>query len=292
VASVLRGVDPSEYRVASHTLTAGRGCGVREEFVSDSEYETYYADLSGLRSEIARDLPVGRGMSVLDVASGYGYFAVELARREPTLKVTAVDISSECVSKARLSVTKNDLAGRVCVMRMDAADMAFDGERFDMATNFGGMEDVHMTRGRSGVRRVLLEVGRVLKRGKCFCFVVVCTDSLETEAQKIEAELYSHICGATWLKRAEYESYLEAAGLRLAMRREYSTGKKLTPDQARKEIVFACENVPRLYGVSTPEFGQVWEKFGPSIEKEGLGHYSKVTLFLSQKTGESFARRK
>ncbi len=263
-----------------------------EEYVSDSEYQTYDADLSGLRSEIARDLPIGPGMSILDVASGYGYFAVELARREPSLGITAVDISSECVARTKLNVAKNDLARRVCVMRMDAADMAFDSERFDMATNFGGMEDIHMTRGREGVRRVFLEVGRVLKRGKCFCFVVVCTDSLETQAQKTEAELYSHICGATWLKRDEYEKYLEAAGLRLAMRRGYSTGKKLTPDQARKEIAFACENVPRVYGVSTPKFEDVWEKFGPSIEKDGLGHYSKVTLLLSQKTGESFINTK
>jgi hypothetical protein len=89
----------------------------------------------------------------------------------------------------------------------------------------------------------------------------------------------------------EYKKMLEKNGFRLLARRLYHTGKKLTPQQAREEIRFACENVPRIYGVKTPCFDKVWEEFGNRIEEHGLGHYSKVVLFIAQKVGLTKARQ-
>lgn len=129
-------------------------------------------------------------------------------------------------------------------------------------------------------------MNRVLKSDSYFCFVVMPPEEMETGAQKIEVALFSYICDATWLSAKEYEKMLEEAGFRLIKKENYYTGKKLTPEQAKAEIKFACDNAPKIYGVETPPFGKVWKKFGKDIEKHGLGHYSKVVLMIAQKVEE------
>ena len=169
---------------------------------------------------------------------------------------------------------------------MDATSMTFPDESFDMVVNFLGLEDIHMTRGKEGVHKTFHEVSHILKPAGYFCFVAMPPEEMESDAQKLENEVFSYICGATWLSAKEYEEMLKETGLKLLMKKAYYTGKKLTPEQAKEEIEFACENVPKIYGIDTPPFDEVWEKFGERIEKHGMGHYSKVVLFIAQKAVE------
>ena len=164
--------------------------------------------------------------------------------------------------------------------------MSFSKEEFDMAIDFTGLEDIHMTRGKAGVLQTFHQVSRVIKSKSFFCFVVMPPEEMETQTQKIEVALFSYICDATWLSAKEYESMLEEAGLRLIRKKQYYTGKKLTPEQAKAEIRFACKTDPKIYGIKTPPFEEVWSRFGHQIEKNGLGHYSKVVLMIAQKAGE------
>jgi hypothetical protein len=117
-------------------------------------------------------------------------------------------------------------------------------------------------------------------------------DEMETEAQKTEVAMYSHICGATWLDTDEYQEMLLRAELKLIGRRSYYTGKKLSPEHAKIEIRFACDNVPRVYGVDARSYEETWAKFGEEIERNGMGHYSKVVLFVARKTSELHDRGK
>jgi ubiquinone/menaquinone biosynthesis C-methylase UbiE len=252
---------------------------VVEEYVSNPEYETYYEKLGGLRGRIAADLPVQPAMRVLDVATGSGYFAIEVAELDPSLRVVGVEIADSDVRNFKKNVKRAGLADRVEVRQMDATKMDFRDEEFDMAVNFTGLEDIHMTRGRDGVRAVFFEVARVLRPGAHFCFVVMPPDEMETEAQRIEVELFSWLCGATWLASHEYEEFLREAGFELLEKRVYRTGKKLTPEQAKSEIRYAVKWDPIIYGIQTPPFEEAWAKFGPAIEQHGLGHYSKVVSF-------------
>jgi len=171
----------------------------------------------------------------------------------------------------------------VKVVEMDATGMNFGPEEFDMAVNFTGLEDIHMTRGKAGVEQTFQEVSRVLKPESFFCFVVTPPEEMETEAQRIEVALFSYICDATWLSAKEYERMLEKAGFMLVRKEKYYTGKKLTPEQAKAEIRFAIKTDPKIYGIATPSFDEVWAKFGHRIEENGLGHYSKVILMIAQK---------
>jgi ubiquinone/menaquinone biosynthesis C-methylase UbiE len=259
---------------------------VKEERVSAEEYPTYFSKLNDLRRIIANDLPIKVNTRILDLATGYGFFALQLAQRESSLRIVGIDISPSDILQARKNLEGYDFADRVKFIEMDAADMSFPSGSFDMTVNFLGLEDIHMTRGITGVQNTFFEANRVLRPDGLICFVAMPPDEMETEAQKIEVALFSHICDATWLRTEEYESMLSRAGLKPTGKTSYYTGKKLSPEHAKIEIRFASDNVPSIYAVSTPSFEEVWAKFGKRIGQHGMGHYSKVVLFVAQKTSE------
>lgn len=255
-----------------------------ESYVSQEDYPTYDETLGGLRAQVAARIPVRPHAHVIDVATGYAYFAVELARRVPNIRVTGIDISDDSIRNARATITAHGLHERIAVVRTDATRMPFANRVFDMAVNFAGLEDIHMTRGRAGVAEVFGEVYRVLKPEALFCFVVMPTDEMETDAQKLEVALFSYICNATWLTVAEYRTLIRQTGFTVVDCQTFTTGKKLNAEQTRAEIHFACDHVPRIYGIETPRFEDVWRKFGSAIEEHGCGHLSKTILFITQKT--------
>lgn len=257
-----------------------------EEYISSREYETYYGRLNNLRFRIAANLPIRPNVLILDVATGEALFAIEAAKCDSSIKITGIDISESSIRNARKNLRREGLQDRIEVLKMDATNMDFRAREFDMAINFTGLEDIHMTRGKLGVKQTFLEVNRVLKPDSYFCFVVMPPEELETEAQRIEAALFSYICDATWLSVREYEEMVEHAKFRLVKKRSYVTGKKLTPEQAKAEIRFACKWVPRIYGIKTPSFEAIWARFGKDIDAHGLGHYSKVVLMIAKKVGE------
>ena len=102
---------------------------------------------------------------------------------------------------------------------------------------------------------------------------------MDSMAQRIEVNIFSWICGATWLESDHYIGLAEAAGFRFKEKHDYYTGKKLTVEQAKEEIEYACLNVTRNYGVEAKSFQETWEKYGALIIEHGMGHYSKTVLF-------------
>ncbi len=256
---------------------------MEEQYLANEEYEHYYEKLNGLRTRIINDIPIEPNMFILDIGTGYAYFAIEAAKHDASIKIAGIDISREGVYKAQKNIREFGFFDRIAIIAVDATRMSFNGSTFDMAMNFTGLEDIYMTRGRKGIQKTFCEVDRILKSKAPFCFVVLPVDEMETAAQKIEVALYSFICNATWLKRKEYIHMLENAELTLVQEKSYTTGKKLTPEQARCEIRFACENAPKIYGVKTRSFQEVWSKFGKEIELNGCGHLAKVKLMIAHK---------
>ncbi len=255
-----------------------------EAYLSDDEYKTYFETLSGMRTKVADELPVSPGMRILDVATGYGYFAAEVARRQETVSVIGIDLVWSDVDHSIATHQGQGLSNRVRVIQMDATEMGFRDMAFDMAVNFLGLEDIHMTRGRKGVEKVFLEVSRVLKPRGHICTVLMPSDEMETDAQKTEVALYSYICDCKWFSLGHYEAMLGRAGFKILRRRAFHTGKKLTPEQAKTEIGFAVEQVPRIFGRATAPYEDIWARFGPAIERHGLGQCSKTVLVVARKT--------
>ncbi|MBD3287065.1 methyltransferase domain-containing protein [candidate division WOR-3 bacterium] len=258
---------------------------MHEDYVSREEYCGYFGKLEGLRTKVAACLPLKPDTQILDIATGYGFFAFEISEREPSVKVVGIDISQSDVDAFNKRIESSGLGDRLSGLKMDVSEMSFSRERFDMVVNFLGLEDVHMTRGKQGIEDTFSEVARVVKSGGYLCFCVMPAEEAETEAQQLEIEVFSWLCSATWLPAADYEKMLTVNGFNLISRKTFYTGKKLTVAQAAEEIRFACENVPRIYGVKTPSFDEVWARFGSRIERHGMGHYSRVVSMTARKKG-------
>lgn len=254
-----------------------------EGYLSDDEYPRFFEQLNGLRRRIVADLPIEPGMRILDLATGYGYFAMTVARQVAGVKIVGIDLSRSDVCKAHRNSRKGGLTSCIKIVQMDATSMGFRNGSFDVVVNFLGLEDIHMTRGRGGVQRTFMEASRVLKSRGDFCFVTMPPEEMDSQAQKLETAVFSYTCGATWLSLGEYKRMLAEAGFELTRKASYYTGKKLTPKQAREYIGFACENVPKIYGVRTSSFEKVWQRFGKDIDNYGLGYYSKVVLCRARK---------
>ena len=73
------------------------------------------------------------------------------------------------------------------------------------------------------------------------------------------------------------------SGLGFEYSKVFMTGKKLTVEQAKEEIEYACENVPAIYSRPARGFDEAWERFGDSITEHGMGHYSMLELFVTRK---------
>jgi ubiquinone/menaquinone biosynthesis C-methylase UbiE len=256
---------------------------VMERFISDWEYPTHFEDLGGLRRRIVKDLPIKVGMHILDVATGDGFFAIEIVKLYGDVKIVGIDISPIVLRKARRNIRRQNLQDIIEVLEMDATNMRFPNEEFEMAVDFTGLEDVQMTRGLIGVQEALFEVNRVLKPNCYFCIAEMISDEMETESQKLEMAVFSYICGRKALSSKDYRAMIKKARFKLIQERSYYSGLKFTPQQAKREIKHAIKNIPRIYGITTPSFKEVWAKFGKKIEEHGMGCYSKVALMITQK---------
>ncbi|MEM2917161.1 MAG: class I SAM-dependent methyltransferase [Candidatus Bathyarchaeia archaeon] len=255
-----------------------------EQYIRDWEYPTHFETLGGLRARIAKDLPIRAGMRILDVATGEGFFAKEIAKLFGDVKVVGIDISQSIVKKARRNIRRLNLQDVIEVVEMDSTSMRFDKEEFDMAVDFTGMEDIQITRGKKGIQQTLLELNRVLKPESYFCFAEMLSDRMETKPQKVELDLFAYICrGNNALSSKEYRTMLGKANFNLIEERSYYSRLKFTPQQAKREIKHVIKNVPKIFGIKTPSFKEVWDKFGREINENGMGCYSKVTLMIARK---------
>jgi ubiquinone/menaquinone biosynthesis C-methylase UbiE len=253
-----------------------------ELYVPELEYEDYTSRLDGLRARVVAQLPLEPRMRILDIATGSALFAIELVKRDPSLKIIAIDVSDRAIKIADRRIRERWLDPHVTTMKMDATRLEFQGSSFGMAVNFMGLNDVDMTRGDQGVRQTFHEVARVLKPRGYFCFTIIPPEEAETEAQKLETEVYAYACGAKWLPAIRYQEYLRGAGFTLVKREVFYTGKKLRSEQARLEIQAAIENA-RNHDVEALPLEEVWEKYGKEIEKNGLGHASRVVLMMARR---------
>ncbi|MBN1682261.1 class I SAM-dependent methyltransferase [Candidatus Bathyarchaeota archaeon] len=256
---------------------------MEEEYLSDQEYIDFFVKLNGLRKIIASKIPMEKRMRVLDLATGSGYFAIEIAKQHLEVLIEAIDISDDSIELARKNIWESGFRARIAIKKMDATILEYPSQSFHSAINFLGLEDIHMTKGYEGVRRVFHEVARVLKPRSYFSLTVMLPEEADTIPQKLELELFDYICGAKWLTLLQYQELLKESGLNLVKRETFKTGKKLTVNQAKEEINFACKEVPRIYKIQTKPFEEVWNKFGHEIERNGLGHYSRLVLLIARK---------
>jgi demethylmenaquinone methyltransferase/2-methoxy-6-polyprenyl-1,4-benzoquinol methylase len=102
-------------------------------------------------------LPVPAGQArILDVATGTGDLAIELARRVRPAEVVGADLSEGMLEHGRRKVAAAGLDDEVRLVRGDAAHLPFESRSFDGATVAFGVRNFEDLRaGLRGIRRVL-----------------------------------------------------------------------------------------------------------------------------------------
>lgn len=252
-------------------------------YLTDEEYRTYWFRLGGARGKIAEDLRLRNGMKIIDVGTGWGLFALEMARQLNYGEIIGIDIIYEDIREARKLANKAELENIISFRKMDATELLFPDNHFDLASSFLGMRDIHMTRGEEGVKKAVEEMVRVIKpRGK----VVLCItppEDMETEDQRLAVEFEGEIFGAKSMPKKFYLDILRENNVTLVEEKAFLTGKKLTANQAEVEIKEGIQIARHIYGKRVLGFKQVWEKYGKSIETFGYGMYSKIVKITAQK---------
>lgn len=99
---------------------------------------------------------------VADIACGYGWSSVGIARAYPNVHVDGFDSDEPSVTAAHAIAERNGLADRVTFTTHDAADPALAG-RYDLVTIFEALHDMaHPVEALRSVRRLVAEGGAVI----------------------------------------------------------------------------------------------------------------------------------
>ena len=158
-------------------MAEGRGAGAGEleaaqvrsmfdgiAWVYDALNSAMTAGLHHRWRERAADLAeVGPGDRVLDVATGTGDLALELARRVADGEVVGSDFSEGMLARARVKAQRAPAAARMRFEWGDALALPYENDSFDAATvGFGARNFSDLGRGLAEMARVVRPGGRVM----------------------------------------------------------------------------------------------------------------------------------
>ncbi len=96
---------------------------------------------------------------VLDVATGTGDVAIEIAKRLSPKKITGIDISEKMLAVGREKIKKKGLEDLITLLSGDSEKILFDTESFDAVTVAFGVRNYE------NLEKGLQEMHRVLKKG-------------------------------------------------------------------------------------------------------------------------------
>ncbi|NTV28521.1 MAG: bifunctional demethylmenaquinone methyltransferase/2-methoxy-6-polyprenyl-1,4-benzoquinol methylase UbiE [Candidatus Omnitrophica bacterium] len=118
----------------------------------------------GWRRRLGTLLPAGKGLRVLDIATGTADVAIALARFQDNVgEVTGVDLAEEMLSLGRVKVERYELSGRIRLKKADALALPFQDKMFDAVTvSFGLRNMPDLVKALMEARRVLTDGGRII----------------------------------------------------------------------------------------------------------------------------------
>jgi len=258
---------------------------MNSDYLTNEEYQTYWLKLEGLRKDISESLELNAGMKILDVGTGWGLFAIEMAKRLKKGEIVGIDITFEDINMARKLAEDARVVDIFSILKVDAVELSFLDNRFDLATSFLGMRDIHMTRGKEGAKKAVEEMIRVVKLNGKIVLCITPPEDMEAEDQRIAVELEGEIFGAESMPKKFYIDIFRENNVVLRETRAYFTYKKLTASQAKTELREGTEIARKIYGKKISPFKEVWDKHGKNIETYGYGMYSKIIVLIAEKLG-------
>lgn len=142
---------------------------VREIFATITGRYDFLNHLFSLRRDIAwrrfaaSHMRFSRTRHYLDVATGTGDLALEVARSHPEISVTGVDFVREMMAVGKDKVERHALSNRLRLLQGDALNLPFASDRFDVAGIAFGIRNI-TSRGRAlqEMKRVIVPGGQVM----------------------------------------------------------------------------------------------------------------------------------
>lgn len=117
----------------------------------------------GWRRKVVETAAAMRPAAILDVATGTGDLAIQLARAIPAATLTGIDLSEGMLAVGRRKVKEAGLAARVTLRQGDCLSLPFPDGSFDVVTvAFGVRNFEHLDRGYAEMARVLRPGGKLV----------------------------------------------------------------------------------------------------------------------------------
>ncbi len=161
------------------------------------------------------------GQRALDVATGGGHTALELARRG--LWVVAGDLTAPMLRAAREHITAQDVRGAVHFAQLDAEALPFPDGAFDVVTC--RVAPHHFPH----VARFVREMARVVRTGGTVGVVDIVTPPQPKAARYINAYERLRDPSHVWAySEAEWRGFFSAAGLRVTHSELFDTRHQLS----------------------------------------------------------------
>jgi len=140
-----------------------------------------------------------RGLSILDVGCGNGYFARALAQRGA--RVTGIDISPRMIEHAKRQETANPLGIEYHVLDAAALPAGFAPQSFDMVASCMALQDM------PGIDKVFRGVHALLRPGCRFVASIThpCTDTPHRVWERDENGVKKWLCVDRYFERGSFE---------------------------------------------------------------------------------------
>lgn len=112
------------------------------------------------RRRLVKQLAKSNPRQVLDIATGTGDLAIQLAKYHKSVKITGVDISENMLSIGREKILKRKLEGRINLKQANSLSLPFANGEFDAAmVAFGVRNFEDLSKGITEIHRVLKDGG-------------------------------------------------------------------------------------------------------------------------------------
>lgn len=178
-------------------------------------YDIFELLLSNVRRKIVQEIDT-TGRSILDVATGTGSLAIALSASSAE-KVIGIDLSSEMLAVA----AKKKRSTNLSFLQMDASNMEFGDEEFDLVTISLGLHDMPLE-----IRNLVLdEAKRVLKQnGKLYIL------EYDLPKNKFLGAISSWLINIYESKyyldfiRSDFDGYLNSFGFKIEKKTNYLGG--------------------------------------------------------------------
>lgn len=112
------------------------------------------------RRRLVKQLAKSNPRQVLDIATGTGDLAIQLAKHHKSVNITGVDISENMLSIGREKILKRKLEGRINLKQANSLSLPFADAEFDAAmVAFGVRNFEDLSKGITEIHRVLKDGG-------------------------------------------------------------------------------------------------------------------------------------